>query len=204
MIRLGRLSKAAKNIALGKHLEIYIPYVREVFPEVIAEGLTEEDWHDLKLMINSRSSTDCQNIIIQNVGILNFLETFFRLRVFDWEEKEVDSFLKPLENSLLPSLTTLLKLRYLSKKKVRGWDETVSQEEFRSVKVLLQNRCLQNWLIKSFSRALKWLILSLILIVLIFTIWILTHDLSVIERFLSLMGAIASIVSLSYILVKRG
>ncbi|MGC1121739.1 MAG: hypothetical protein WBA22_11665 [Candidatus Methanofastidiosia archaeon] len=201
---MGELAKAARNMALGKHLEIYVPYVREILPGVIAEGLNEQDWMDLKLMVNSRNSTDCRYIIIGNLGKLNFLETFFRLRVLSWQEEEIDSFLKPLKDSLLLSLATLFKLMHLSKEKVREWDETIKQEEFESVKKLLYKRCVQNRLIKLLSEVARRLIPFLILVLLIYIIWILKRDLSVIERFLSLMGAVASIISLSYIFAKKG
>ena len=197
---MGKLTEPAEYIALGRHLDIYVPYVQEIFPEVIMEGLTEQDWYDLKLM--TTNNTDCKNIVIENLNRLNLLETFFRLQVLDWEKKEIDLFLKRLENSLLLSLAIRFKLIRLNMEKIRKWDEDMKLEEFERAKKMLREGYEQHPYVKSLCENRNPLISFFVALLAMLIIWFLALDLDLIAR-LTIIGTIASVLGLLLALWRR-
>ncbi|MGD2248122.1 MAG: hypothetical protein PVF58_06920 [Candidatus Methanofastidiosia archaeon] len=68
--------------------------------------------------------------VIENLDKLDFIETFFRLRVYDLKKEKRNEFLNFLKKSKLPMIRTIIKIKLLNPNTIKIWNSEIEKSEF--------------------------------------------------------------------------
>lgn len=127
-IILNRLREISENLAHKRKIFENVENFKNRYPGIIENGLSTAEWKDLRFVI--RNSGTCRCVVIKNLDKLDFIETYFRLRVYYLKKKQKNEFLNFLKKSKLLLIKTIIRIKKLDLETVRSWDSEIEKSDF--------------------------------------------------------------------------